>query len=152
FTLRESDPDYPALQLGNFILGGGTLSSRLGDRIRQKEGLSYGVTSSLTASTRDPGASLTINAITNPANIDKVEKAAFEELTRFITDGPTEAELADAKKAYLEAQKVGRTGDAAIAGQLVTNLDLGRTFAHTAEREKQILALTPADVTAAFRK
>ncbi|HJZ59350.1 MAG TPA: pitrilysin family protein [Gemmataceae bacterium] len=152
FTLRESDPDYPALQLGNFILGGGTLSSRLGDRIRQKEGLSYGVTSSLTASTRDPVASLTINAITNPANIDKVEKAAFEELTRFITDGPTEAELADAKKAYLEAQKVGRTGDAAIAGQLVTNLDLGRTFAHTAEREKQILALTPADVTAAFRK
>jgi zinc protease len=152
FPLRESDPDFAALRIGNFILGGGTLSSRLGDRIRQKEGLSYGVTSSFTASPRDPDASLRINAITNPTNIDRVEKAAAEELSRFLSDGPSETELADAKKAYLEAQKVGRTGDAAIAGQIVANLDLGRTFAHAAQQEKAILALTPGDVAAAFRK
>ena len=97
-------------------------------------------------------ASLTINAITNPQNIDKVEKAAVEELTRFLTDGPTTEELASAQRAYLEAQKVGRTGDAAIAGQIAANLDIGRTFAHTAELEKAILALTPAMVTDAFRK
>ena len=152
FPMKEGDPDFAALRLGNFILGGGTLSSRLGDRIRQKEGLSYGVTSSFTASPRDPVAGLTINAITNPENIDKVEKAAVEELTRFLTDGPTTQELADAKKAYLESQKVGRTGDAGIAGQIVSNLDLGRNFAHTAELEKQIDALTPEAVAAAFRK
>ena len=58
FPLKETDPDYAALRLGNFIFGGGTLSSRLGNRIRQKEGLSYGVTSSLTASPRDPVATL----------------------------------------------------------------------------------------------
>ena len=60
FPLTDADPDYPALRLGNFLLGGGTLSSRLGDRIRQKEGLSYGVTSQLTASPRDPAAAFTI--------------------------------------------------------------------------------------------
>src|SRR5262249_19513876 len=93
FPLMETDPDYAALRLGNFILGGGTLSSRLGDRIRQKEGLSYGVTSTFTAGTRDPVASLTINAITNPVNIDKVDRAAAEELERFLADGPSLAEL-----------------------------------------------------------
>jgi zinc protease len=152
FPLKESDADFAALRLGNFILGGGTLSSRLGDRIRQKEGLSYGVTSSFTASPRDPSANLTINAITNPENIDKVEKAAMEELTRFLVDGPTESEVADAKKAFLEAQKVARTGDAGLAGQIVTNLNMGRKFAHTAELEKQIMALSPEDIAAAFRK
>jgi zinc protease len=152
FPLKESDPEYAALRLGNFILGGGTLSSRLGDRIRQKEGLSYGVTSSFTASPRDSQANLTINAITNPANIDKVEKAAMEELTRFLAEGPTESEVADAKKAFLEAQKVARTGDAGIAGQIVANLNMGRKFAHTAELEKQIMALSPEDIAAAFRK
>src|SRR5205807_2309506 len=50
FPLKESDPEFAALRLGNVILGGSTLASRLGDRIRQKEGLSYGATSSITAS------------------------------------------------------------------------------------------------------
>jgi zinc protease len=152
FPLKDSDPDAPALRLGNFILGGGTLSSRLGDRIRQKEGLSYGVTSSVAVSARDPSASFTVNAITNPANIDKVEKAVTEELARFLADGPTDSELADARKAFLEAQKVARTGDAALAGQIVTNLNLGRTFAHTAEEEKRYQALSVDEITSAFRK
>jgi zinc protease len=152
FRLKETDPDFAALRLGNFMFGGGTLSSRLGNRIRQKEGLSYGVTSSLTASPRDPSASFTVNAITNPANIDRVERAFTEELAEFLTNGPTPAELADAQKAYLEAQKVGRTGDAALAGQIATNLQLGRTFAHLSELEKRLASLTPEDVKAAFRK
>ena len=56
FPLSETDPDYAALRIANFMFGGSTLSSRLGDRIRQKDGLSYGATSSLTASPRDPAA------------------------------------------------------------------------------------------------
>jgi zinc protease len=47
---------------------------------------------------------------------------------------------------------VGRTGDAAVAGQIVSNLNLGRTFAHESDLEKRITALTPDDVKAAFRK
>jgi zinc protease len=152
FPLKESDPDFAALRLGNFILGGGTLSSRLGDRIRQKEGLSYGVTSAFSAGTQDPVATLTINAITNPINIERVDKAAAEELEKFITEGPSLGELTDAKKAYLEGQKVGRTTDSAIAGQVVSHLHLGRSFAYEAEQERRIEALTPDDVKAAFKK
>ncbi|OWK35006.1 M16 family metallopeptidase [Fimbriiglobus ruber] len=152
FPLSDGDPDYAALRIGNFIFGGSTLASRLGDRIRQKDGLSYGATSSFTASSRDPVASLTVTVSTNPANIDKVTAAVMEELQRFLKDGPTEVELTDAKRAFLEAQKVGRTGDGAIAGQIVSNLNIGRTFAHIAELEKAIQALTPAKVAGAFRK
>ena len=152
FALSDSDPDYPALRIGNFIFGGSTLASRLGDRIRQKDGLSYGATSSFVASSRDPVASLTVTVSTNPANIDKVSVAVMEELQRYLKDGPTDKEVADAKQAFVEAQKVGRTADAAIAGQIVSNLNTDRTFAFAADQEKAILALTPAEVAAAFRK
>jgi zinc protease len=152
FALSDSDPDYPALRIGNFIFGGSTLASRLGDRIRQKDGLSYGATSSFVASSRDPVASLTVTVSTNPANIDKVTAAVMEELQRFLKDGPTDKEVADAKQAFVESQKVGRTADGAIAGQIVSNLNVGRTFAYAADQEKAILALTPAKVADAFRK
>ncbi len=152
FPLSDSDPDYPALRIGNFIFGGSTLASRIGDRIRQKDGLSYGATSSFAASSRDPVASLTVTVSTNPTNIGKVTAAVMEELQRYLKDGPTDKEVADAKQAFVEAQKVGRTGDAAIAAQIVSNLNTGRTFAFAADQEKAILALTPAKVVNAFRK
>ncbi len=46
-AMRDDHPDYPALTIANFILGGGSLSSRLADRVRQQEGLSYGVGSNI---------------------------------------------------------------------------------------------------------
>jgi zinc protease len=152
FPMKESDPDYAALRLGNFLFGGGTLSSRLGNRIRQKEGLSYGVTSSFAASQRDPLATFTVTAITNPANIDKVEVAFLDELNKFLSEGPTAKELAEAKQGFLEALKVSRTADAGIASQIVSNIDLGRTFAHESEQEQRIREVSPDDVKAAFRK
>jgi zinc protease len=152
FPLTDSDADYPALRIANFIFGGSTLASRIGDRIRQKDGLSYGASSGLVASSRDPVASLTVTVSTNPVNIDKVTSDVHEELQKFLKDGPTEKELADAKHAFVEGQKVGRTTDDAIAAQIVSHLDIGRTFAHEAEQEKAILALTPEKVTEAFRK
>jgi zinc protease len=152
FPLSDHDPDYAALRIGNFIFGGSTLASRIGDRIRQKDGLSYGATSSFNASSRDPVAGLTVTVSTNPANIDKVTAAVTEELQRFLKDGPTQKEVDDAKQAFVEAQKVGRTTDGAIAGQIVANLDIGRNFGYLAEQEKAILALTPEKIADAFRR
>ncbi len=152
FPLDDDSPDEVALELGNFILGGGALSSRLGDRIRQKEGLSYGVTSSISVPARGDDARFTINAITNPANIDAVETAAMEELRRFLQSGPSEEELAAAKTAWLEARKTARSNDGSIAGQLAANLDLGRTMQRVAEDERRVEALTPQQVQDAFRR
>jgi zinc protease len=152
FPVRDDDPDFPALLMGNYILGSGTLSSRLGVRIRQKEGLSYGVSSALTASAQDQRASLTITAIVNPVNMARLETCVQEEVKRFLDDGITADELDKARQGYLEALKVGRSSDAAIATSLAGLRHLGRTFAWTAGLEKKIAALTPAQVGEALRR
>ena len=116
FPLRDDDPEYPALAMANYILGAGTLSSRLGVRIRQKEGLSYGVTSSLGVSSQDRRASFTISAIVNPQNLARLRVCAIEELERMLRDGVTADELDKAREGYLQSMKVGRSSDAALAG------------------------------------
>ena len=152
FPMEESDVENEALTLGNYILGGSTLSSRLGNRIRQKEGLSYGVSSSVSIPSRGNDSRFTITAITNPDNMDAVEAAAIEELTRFINEGPTATEVADAQKAWLERQKVSRSSDRSIAGSMISNLEFGRTFDYTKSRETNIAELTPENIQTAFKK
>lgn len=151
-SMDDDHPDAAALQLGNFILGGGTLSSRLGNRVRQKEGLSYGISSSMSIPAQGSDARFLINAITNPANIDRVETAVLEELNLFLREGPSEQELAEAKTAWLEARKLQYSSDSAIAGQLASGLYLGRNFLREAEERKQIEALTPSAVRDAFQR
>ena len=152
FPLRDDHPDYPALVMGNYILGSGALSSRLGDRIRQKEGLSYGVSSTFSASSWDQRATLTMTAISNPANSPRVVKAAREELDRLLRDGLSTEELAHARTGYLEALKMSRSNDIALAGILSNLRHLGRTMAYEADFEKKIAALTPAQVLTALKQ
>jgi zinc protease len=137
--------------IGNFIFGNGALSSRLGDRIRQKEGLSYGVSSSLSVSPFDQHAVLTITAICNPRNIGRVETAAREELDRLVRDGVTQEELEQARRGYLEARIVGRSSDPALAGLLNSLTHEKRTMEFEAALEKNIRALTPGQVSTAWR-
>jgi zinc protease len=152
FPLRDDDPDYPALLMGNYILGSGALSSRLGNRIRQQEGLSYSVSSSLSVSSFDKRAGLTIGAICNPQNMGRVEKAAREELERLLRDGVTPEELDKAKQGHLQAQKVSRANDTALASLLSNLRHTGRTMAYEADLEKKIEALTPEQIQAALKK
>jgi zinc protease len=152
FPLKESDSDYPAVVIGNYVFGGGSLSSRLGDRVRQKDGLSYGVGSQVSSDGLDARSSLTIFAICNPKNIEKVNAAIDEELTKLLADGVTAAELARAKQGYLQQQQVSRTNDAVLAAMLGDNLFVDRTMEFYAELEKRIGALSPEQVLAALRK
>jgi len=142
FPIRDDDPDYPALLMGNYILGAGSLSSRLGTRVRQQEGLSYGISSSLSVSSFDKRAGLTITAICNPQNIGRVEKAVREEIERLLKDGVTTEELDKAKQGYLQSQKVTRSSDTALAGTLSNFRHLDRTMFYQAELEQKIDALT----------
>ena len=152
WALQDEHPDYPALVMGNFILGGGSLSSRLGDRVRQKEGLSYGVGSSFTASALEPRASFTATAISNPQNVEKVVRVIREEIDRLLRDGVTPDELARAKTGYLQQLAVSRANDAALVGMLTGQLHEGRTMAYYAAQEERIQQLTPDQVTAALRR
>ena len=151
FELSDTDPDCEALLLGNYIFGG-SRSSRIYRRLRRQEGLSYQVGASISVPSRGADARFTINANTNPININAAEKAALEELERFLAEGPTETEVADAKYAWLERQKVSRSSDGQIASQIVSNLALDRTFEFQSRREERISGLTVAEIHDAFRK
>jgi zinc protease len=152
FPMRDNDPDYAPLALGDFILGSSTLSSRLGDRVRQKEGLSYGVRSTLGASAIDLRTSLSISAICNPVNIEKVRKAIAEEVERLLTKGITQQELETAKKGFLQQEQLGRTRDGALILMLSENLTVDRTMKYYADLEKQVSDLTTEGVVAALRR
>ncbi len=152
YSLRDDNPEYAALVLGNFILGGGSLSSRLGDRVRQQEGLSYGVRSGLTARTKDDRVDFTLYAITNPQNKDRLNEVLREEINRIRDEGVTPDELEKAKVSYLQAARVKRSSDESLVGELLSSMFNDRTMAYHALHEKQIDEATIEDVNAAIRK
>jgi len=151
-NLRDDDPDYPALTLGNYMLGGGFLNSRLAVRIRQKEGLSYYVGSQLSASPLDKNGKFLTYAIYAPQNRDKLEAAFKEELAKLLKDGFTDEELKAAKSGWLQSLQVSRAQDNELAGKLNGYLFLNRTLAWDAEFEKKVTALTAEQINAAIRK
>ncbi len=150
--MSDSNPDYPAMLIGNYVFGAGALSSRLGDRVRQQEGLSYGVASIFRANSLDDRASLSLYAITNPTNIDKVIKAINEELSRLLKDGITQEELAAAQQGYLQSQEVSRTEDPHLAAILEDTLYANRTMEYYAAQDAAIRQLTPEAVVETLRK
>jgi zinc protease len=151
--MRDDDPDYPALYMADYILGGGAgFESRLMLRIRQKEGLSYGVGSDLSVDSLDRAGSWTAYAIAAPQNIPKVEVALREEVARAIKDGFTDAEVDAARSGTLQQRAQNRAQDGTLAGAWASNLYLGRTFQFSKEFEEKLRALKAADVNAALRK
>jgi zinc protease len=151
-AMKDSDPDYPALLAGNYILGGGSLSSRIADRLRQKGGLSYTAGSMFSASPLDRQANLLIMAIYNPINVNKVVSGVDDELLKVLSDGVHLAELERAQSGYLRQQEVQRTNDGMLANSLTENLFIGRTMQFQADLESKIKSLTVDDVNSALRK
>ncbi len=151
--MRDDDADYPALYVADYILGGGSgFDSRLAARIRQKEGLSYGVGSELGVGSLDRDGSWSAYAIAAPQNVAKVESAFREEIARAVKDGFTQKELAAAKSGILQIRAQNRAQDRALAGAWAANLYLGRTFTFSKQFEDKVTALTLEDVNAALRK
>jgi zinc protease len=151
-NLRDDDPDYPGLVLGNYILGGGFLNSRLATRIRQKEGLSYTVASQLDASAVDKFGHFTAFAIYAPQNVSKLEAAFKEEINRALKDGFTAEELAAAKSGLLQSRQVSRAQDPSLAAKLSSYRSIGRSIQWDADFESKIAALTPDQISAALRR
>ncbi|QDT37256.1 M16 family metallopeptidase [Stratiformator vulcanicus] len=152
FPMTDTDPDYPAIVLGNYILGGGSLSSRLADRVRQKEGLSYGVGSGFSARAEDPRAVFYMYAITNPENVPKLRSVIDEELAALLEKGVTEDEVERAQSGYLERQSVSRANDGNLARILGNTLEYERTMDYYTKLEESLRGLTPQQVQAALKK
>jgi zinc protease len=152
FDFRDDNPDYPALVLGNYMLGGGFLNSRLATRIRQKEGLSYGVGSQFSAGALDPVGSFMAFAIYAPENVEKLEKAFKEEIQKVISEGFTAEEIAAAKSGWSQSRTVNRAQDGGLAGTLNNYLFIKRDLSWDEGFEKKVMALTPEQINAAMKK
>ena len=150
-ALTDNDADYAALMMANHLLGGGG-NSRLWKRIREKEGLSYDVRSSVAWGSVEPNSEWEASAIFAPQNQAKVEAAFREEVARALQDGFTAQELTEGQRGLLSFRRLSRAQDGALAGALASNLYLGRTFARSAEVDAALAKLTLAEVNAALRK
>jgi zinc protease len=150
--LSTDDADYPALLLAGQMLGGGFLSSRLAERVRHREGLSYSVWARFEAGNPERSGTFTASAIFAPENAARLERAVREELERALAEGFSDAEVAAAKAGYLQSVQVARGNDARLTAALVSNADLGRTYQWQAALDARIAALTPAEVHTALRR
>jgi zinc protease len=149
--MTDDDPEYPAMVITNYIFGGSG-GSRLFKRVRDKEGLSYGVRSGFSAPMKDDRAMFSVNAISNPQNAPKVEASIKDELARTLKDGFTEDEVTAAKKSWLEEEMVGRSQDAQLLTVLMMHERFDRTLRWDEAFETKVAALTPQQVSEAFRR
>ncbi len=149
--MRDTDPDYAAMVMANYIMGG-DIASRWSDRIRNKEGLSYDVRSSFSAPTFGDAALLQGSIISNPKNSPKAEASFRDELKKTLAEGFTQKELDAAKTAFHDARVLGRSGDAQILSLIGVRSDQDRTLDWDVQMDAKLAALTLDQVNAAFRK
>ena len=150
--MTQDHEDAAALEIANYLLGGGFLNSRLATRIRQDEGLSYGVGSQVVLHPLDDRGQFVAFAIFAPENREKLEAAFRDEIDKVRADGFTSEELEAGIQGYLQSANLRRAQDPQLAGTLNSNMYFGRTMAWQAEYEDAIRALTVEQVNAAARR
>jgi zinc protease len=147
---KRSDPDFFPLLVGNYTLGGGGFVSRLTEEVREKRGLSYGVSSNFS-----PGlhaGAFTISLQTRPDQAEQAVKVAREVLVGFVAQGPTEAELKAAKDNLIGGFPLLIDSNRKLLDNIANiawnNLPLDYLDTWTA----QVQRVTAADIKAAFAR
>jgi zinc protease len=149
--MNDDDPDAAALSIAGLVFGGSP-NSRLFQRIRVKDGLSYGAGANFSMLPKDDSGKMTGYAIAAPQNTPKVETDFNEELARALKDGFTADEVEKAKKTWLDQHVQARTEESRVASILAEREHWGRTLQWDAKREAAVAALTPQQVNDAFKR
>lgn len=149
-TVRRTDPDYYAVRLANFVLGGSPLSARLGIKLRDEMGLTYDARSSIRPSFGP--APWTATVTVNPANVGTALDALKGELNKFVTQGVTADELATAKTSFIGSSAVDLATNAGMASSLSSIERYGLGLDFWGRYPKLIQGVTLDDVNQAARK
>ena len=153
FKMNQKSPDYPAFVLANEILGsGGFLSARLPMRLREKEGISYGVGSFINIPVSNDVASWGYYALLNPTKRDAVESAIKEEVSKALKDGFTADELMTNKKSYANIQKTMLGMDNTLINLVNKKLQYGISLDEYDNLNSKIADLKLEEVNSALRK
>jgi zinc protease len=127
-TIMRADPAYYACWLMNHAFGQYSMSGRLGDSIRERQGMAYYVYSTLDANLME--GPLLIRAGVGAANIDRAVASIDEEVHRLVTGGLTQKELDDSRRFLIYAMPRALETNAGIANYLQTAefFDLGLDY------------------------
>lgn len=148
--VTRTDPDFAALYLGNQILGGGSLSSRLMTEIRERRGLTYGIYSSF--STMQAAGSFSIGLQTR-AEMTKGTLTLIKQIVKdYLAEGPTDKEVVDAKKEIAGSFPLSNASNASIVGQLGMIGFYNLPLDYLENFVSEIQAVTPQQIKVAMNK
>ncbi|MCI0524451.1 MAG: insulinase family protein [Acidobacteria bacterium] len=149
--LRRSNPDFVAARIANNALGQSTLSSRLGLKVRDELGLTYGINSSFAESGIGDGP-FVITVTVAPENIDQAIAATTEIVDEYIASGIREDELKDEKSSMTGSFKIGLATNSGMAGQLAASELFGLGVKYLDEYPTLVSLITKSEVDEAIRK
>ena len=147
---KRNDPDFFALTVGNHILGGGGMTSKLFSEVREKRGLSYSVYSYFA-----PGlhaGAFTIGLQTRPEQAALAVKTARELLAGFVEQGPSEAELKAAKDNLIGGFPLLIDSNRKLLGNVANIAWNGLPLDYLDNWTQRIQAISAADVKAALAR
>ncbi|MBL7731899.1 MAG: insulinase family protein [Chitinophagaceae bacterium] len=151
--ISRKHPDYPAVVMANDMLGGGAfLSSRIPQRLREKEGMSYGAGSFLEVEPKHETGSWGLYAFFNPKFRGQLDSAMHQEIDKALKDGFSENELKLAIGAFAEQMKSTLGSNQNLAGIIQAYLVNDRNLDEYANFETKVKQLNAAAVNAALRK
>lgn len=148
---KKTDDDYEAVKVAREILGGDTLTARLGKKLREEGGLTYGVY----VQTWDDSYGATpffIGLNTNAANVDAAVKMAQEVFADFVANGITEDELKTQVDNLIGKHQLNLDGLWMLAYKISKCSALGVSLDSIDQYASKLRALTVADVNAAIKK
>jgi zinc protease len=149
--LRRSNPDYLAARIANNALGQSTLSSRLGLKVRDEMGLTYGINSSFTESGIGDGP-FVINVTVAPQNIDVAIEATMEIANDYIAGGVREDELKDEQSSMIGSFKLSLATNNGMASQIAGAELFGLGVKYLDEFPFLASTITKPEVDEAIRK
>jgi zinc protease len=149
--LRRSSPDFIAARIANNALGQSTLSSRLGLKVRDEMGLTYGINSSFAESGIGDGP-FVITVTVAPENISLAVDATVEIVNDYITNGIREDELKDEQSSIIGSFKIGLATNGGLASQLAASELFGLGVKYLDEYPSLVSAITKSEVDEAIRK
>ncbi len=149
--LRRSNPDYLAARIANNALGQSTLSSRLGLKVRDEMGLTYGINSSFSESGIGDGP-FVISVTVAPENIDTAIGATMEIVGDYLADGIREDELKDEQSSMIGSFKIGLATNGGMASQIAASELFGLGVKYLDEFPYLVSTMTKTEIDAAIRK
>jgi zinc protease len=144
------DPDFLACSLANAALGQSSLTSRLGVRVRDTEGLTYGIHSSFSAT--HVAGPFTVSLTVKPESRAAALAATLDELRKYVAGGMTDKELAEEKSSRIGRFKVDLGSNAGIAQALDAAIYYGFGVSYLDEFPGKIAAITREQADAAFAR